>query len=120
MSEPLTAWPIRARSRAIALIPAPPTPTMWIRRGLVSSSAGIDTTLSRSSGGTGVLLHQIRHTGRGVGPAECARRRAHLLEPIRCVQQRRDDFVEVARITLGVAQHHARAGPLEGLRVLRL
>ncbi len=32
-SEPVTWWPAPTSTSAMALIPAPPTPTMWIRRG---------------------------------------------------------------------------------------
>ena len=39
-SDPVTRWPMAASTEAMALIPAPPTPTTWIRRGSSSSSAG--------------------------------------------------------------------------------
>src|SRR2546425_12907938 len=55
---------MRASTVAIALMPAPPTPTMWIARGAVRSSSA-----SRSAG-TGDLLHQVGEPGGGVGPPE--------------------------------------------------
>src|SRR5947209_1299 len=110
MSEPLTRCPMRANTSAIALMPAPATPTMCTRRGVVRSRRS----------GTGVLLDQISEARRGVGPAELARRGPHRSQPFGFAQQLRDDGVEPGRAQIGVAHHDRRTGPFERLRVAGL
>src|SRR6185295_12239641 len=101
MSDPLTVWPMRTRSKAIALMPTPPTPTMCRRRGRVRSSDGSVRSSPEEfapedlapedrgvgSPGTGVLLDEIREPRRGVGPAQLARGGAHPYEPVRFGEQ---------------------------------
>src|SRR6478752_4823611 len=55
---------MRASNSAIALIPAPATPTMCTRRGVVRSSTG--------SGGTSMLLDEVGNAGGRVEPPRIA------------------------------------------------
>ena len=70
--------------------------------------------------GTRVLLDEIRDRGRGIGPAELPRRRAHPIEAIRLGQQLRHDRVEARRIAILVEHDDRRARPFERLRVADL
>ena len=72
-SEPLTRWPMRASTVAIALMPAPPTPTMWMARG----AREVEARRSRSARPRADLLDQVGEACGGVGAAERARGRAH-------------------------------------------
>ncbi len=58
-SEPLTEWPRPTSTRASPLMPAPPTPTTWIR--LVPRS---------SIGSAGMFHHHLGDPSRSIGPTE--------------------------------------------------
>src|SRR6516225_9504233 len=47
MSLPVTWWPMATSAVAIALIPVPPTPTTWIRRGVDKSNSPTSVTSPR-------------------------------------------------------------------------
>ena len=70
--------PSRRGSPRTALMPAPPTPTTWMRRGSVRSSTG-----PGSGAGTGRLLHQVREPVRGIGTGQRPGGRRHRREPVR-------------------------------------
>ena len=59
----------------MALMPAPPIPTMWMRWGVRRSSAG-------SGRSAGMRLDQLGHRGGGVGVPQASSRRAHGGEPV--------------------------------------
>ena len=76
-SDPLTVCPMRASTSAIALIPAPPTPTTWMRLGVARSSAGSGAAAGEGSGpGTGRPPRpgRRRERPRRDGPATARRR----------------------------------------------
>src|SRR4051812_6590811 len=104
-SLPDTRWPIRARTWAIALIPAPPTPTTWMRR----------VPEERSSAGstTGVRLDQVGHPLGRVGSPDRRRRLPHRREPAGIAEELVDDGDEPAGGQLVVGHDHRGAGPLE-------
>ena len=70
-SLPLTWCPMATSTVAMALMPAPPTPTTWMRSGR-----------ERSSSGTGVLLGELGNGSRGSGTAQAAGRLGHGRQPI--------------------------------------
>src|SRR5262245_22244059 len=112
MSEPLTVWPMRASSSAIALMPAPATPTMCTRRGWERSRT--------ASSATRVPFDEIGDACRGVGARQPARGLTHRVELRRIGEQVGDERVERLRIAFGVGQQHGRAGAFERLGVARL
>ncbi len=112
-SEPDTVWPMRARTTAIALIPAPPMPTTWIRRGAPRSRRF-------GSAVTGRLLHQVGDPRRGVGAGEGRGGRAHRGEAGRVRQQRVELRGEAGTVALGVGDEDGGPGRDEGPAVGRL
>src|SRR4051794_8325479 len=72
-SLPETRWPIAARTPAMALMPAPPMPTTWMRKPGVRRSTFWGTGFSV----TGHAFDDGRHFAGGVGMPVCQRRLAH-------------------------------------------
>src|SRR5947209_1872072 len=97
-SDPLTWWPIRERTAAIALIPAPPIPTMC-------SARGVDRSRSAT---TGYLLHEVGEPRRSIGTADRERRHAHAIEPVRIGEQRVELATEPGRVELTIVHEHRR------------
>ena len=113
-SLPVTRWPIAASTDATALIPAPPTPTTWMRR-LPDRSTGASPrrscgTVPRTASGsrlpTGVAPTRLpgeadgkgRHRFGGVRSAESLRRRGHLREPLRIAEKSLELVGEAFRV----------------------
>ena len=83
MSEPLTRWPRVSSTSAMPLMPTPPMPTKWIRRGSLNSLL--------------IRLHLLRHhraagrhhARRRIGHRRAPRRLSHRLQP-RAIARQRD------------------------------
>src|SRR5205807_3857205 len=73
-SLPVTRWPMAASTVAMALMPAPPTPITWMRRGWVRSSSATGHPTD------GVLVGQGRHRPGGIRAAQGPGRPAHGVE----------------------------------------
>ena len=78
-SEPLTRWPMRASTVAIALIPAPPMPTMCTARG----SREVERRHAAASAGAGPAASSTRSATRAAAsrPARDRAACAHRVEP---------------------------------------
>src|SRR6056300_76130 len=75
MSLPDTSWPIPARAIATALIPGPPTPTTWMRRGSARSGITGGRRCSITSVTLGVAIsHSVDQFGEPPRPTD----RTHL------------------------------------------
>ena len=74
----------------MALMPAPPIPTMWMRWGVRRSSPA-----SWRSAGMGV--DQLGHRGGGIGVPQASRRRAHGGQPVGIGEQRRQFGLQPGR-----------------------
>src|SRR5438132_8565091 len=114
-SLPATWWPMATRTVAMALIAAPPIPTMWIRR------PGFDRSIDSTPGSTaGMTLHQLGDGVGRIGSGQRRRRLAHLLGPA----GRAENAVELGRQPLRgepvVGNDDGGAGPLPDPGVGRL
>ncbi len=95
----------------MALIPAPPTPTMWIRFGASSVNG---------SAGTSGLLDQIGEPIGSIGSAQRARRLPHLDEPVGFGDQGRQLSVESRSVALRVGHEDRGADVDEGAGIAGL
>ena len=101
MSEPLTVWPMRANTNAIALIPAAHDPDDVHGAEASRSRAGTVTSASGSRD-TSVLLHDVGDAGRGITPAEAAQTSLISTRPDRRGTQLRHDGAEAPGVALGI------------------
>src|SRR5436190_12616011 len=103
---------MRASTVAIALIPAPPMPTMWMRCGTVRSRSGSPATRD--------LLDEIRESGGRVGPPERARAVGHGRAPRGIREQGCELALESGRVERRVVDHHRGPGRDQRLGVAGL
>ena len=87
----------------MALMPAPPMPTMWMRSGARRSRISVASA--------GMSVHQLGHAGRRVGVAQSPGRRRHRRQSIRVGQQRLDLGRQAVRRALGVGNDDGRTRP---------
>src|SRR3954463_12988180 len=106
-SLPDTVWPMAASTLAIALMPAPPTPTMWIRRGRERSSTSA----------TGVRFDQLGDVVGGVEMRLGPHCRRHRLAARRVVEDRTQLGFEPRRRELAVRHPNRRPRRRQHLRV---
>jgi hypothetical protein len=108
-SLPETLWPMAVNTLAIALMPAPPTPTTWIERGLGQIDGLIRFDRRHRVDGLirhGMFLHQPGDTISGVTVGRGLDRIGHRRQTSRVGQQR----VQL----LGQASRSARVGHEDG------
>ena len=122
-SLPDTRWPMPARTSAMALIPLPPTPTTWMRRG----PAQVDRRARRPPDGTrrplwpGVLLDEGGHpVGRVAAPGRRRRPRPHGASRASSASKRLHLRHQPVGVELAVGDEHGRAGVGQGPGVRRL
>src|SRR5690606_6729076 len=104
-STPEMSCPIWASTVAIALMPAPPTFTTWMRRGTPRSM-----DCRGRSAGTGVLLDQCGDAIGGIGGGQGRHPLGHGAEPIGVGEQRVDLGDQALAVELVVAHHHRPTG----------
>src|SRR3954452_8784052 len=102
---------MRASTSAIALMPAPATPTMWTRLICDRSSKASVPSGARPSGsiGTGLLLDEVSEPLGCIRPCQCARRSRHLVEAVGVAKESRHNLVQPGGNALVVAQAHRGA-----------
>src|SRR5258708_21911586 len=105
-SEPETRCPMARSTSAMALIPAPPMPTMWMCRGGPRSSAAPDAPASRTSAGMGV--HQLGDAGGRVGMPVGAGGLAHGPEALRIGQEGIELEAQAPAVALVIGDEHRR------------